>query len=224
MKVPLNNFCSKDLEGIAYFIAYQLNRITPISTISADTELIKKYLEQALVKFKKISNSVNSFVSEEFNLLHTEQYMIFLYLLSHVIWKSNSDEINLSERIFMLNKSLNSINLHHEVLIGDVFFICHGVGTVLGRAKYGDRNIFFQNVTVGRVGNNSPVLGDNIILYPNVVVTGSTVIGSNSCISAGTILHNVSIPENSLVRIIDGSIEVVKNKYNRVSHYLKDVL
>jgi serine acetyltransferase len=60
----------------------------------------------------------------------------------------------------------------------------------------------FNNVTIGSIDKdkkpNTPVIGDNVIVYPYVVIAGKINIGNNCIIQAGSIVLS-SIPANHLV-------------------------
>lgn len=81
----------------------------------------------------------------------------------------------------------------------------HPLGSVLGRAVYGDFLFLYQGVTIG--GNVSlgedaicyPVLGDYVLLYSNAKVLGNSHIGNNVIIAADASIINEDIPDNSIV-------------------------
>jgi serine O-acetyltransferase len=81
----------------------------------------------------------------------------------------------------------------------EIFFISHGIGSVIGNAKFGNNFVFFQNITVGRVNDLSPQIGSEVIMYPGSVITGNSIIGNNVVVSANTVIHNYDIPNNSIV-------------------------
>ena len=83
-------------------------------------------------------------------------------------------------------------------------FLCeHPLGSVLGRAEYGDYLFVYQGTTVG--GNRSngnlyyPVLGDNVIMFANSTILGDSHIGNNVVVSAETYIINDNVPDNSIV-------------------------
>ncbi len=202
--IPLKNSLSE-------YVATQLNSFFPTGPKVIASEL-DEIVKNALLRFEKISTKVNCFTNNDLNELNTLQYATFLYLLSNEEYKSNGASI-LADKLFYLNKMLNSIEIFYKVKLPPVFFISHGVGTVLGDAIYGDNLVVFQNVTVGRVGNKSPVIGDNVILYPGSVVSGESLIGNNCIISANTVVSNKIIPSNSIV--FNSGTEIVCTLSNR---------
>ena len=62
-----------------------------------------------------------------------------------------------------------------------VHFLCeHPLGSVLGRAIYGDYLFVYQGTTVGGNRNKGilsyPKIGTNVVLYANATILGNTVI------------------------------------------------
>ena len=142
---------------------------------------------------------------------HTCRSVIFLYHLSRAVYLSDiSDETNLllAEKLFLLNRHLNSIDLFFKIEMPEFFFINHSLGTVLSRAKYGNFFTVHQGVTVGVQNGFYPVFGERVVLFPNSVVVGNSVIGDNSVIGAGTVLVNKEIPRNSIVFTRNGALEI----------------
>lgn len=83
-------------------------------------------------------------------------------------------------------------------------FMCeHPLGSVLGRAEYGDYLMIYQGTTVGGSRKDGllfyPVIGSNVLLYANSTVLGDCHIGNNVIISAESYLINEMIPNNSIV-------------------------
>lgn len=85
-----------------------------------------------------------------------------------------------------------------------IHFLCeHPLGSVLGRAQYGDWLLVYQGTTVG--GNIKedvlyyPKIGNNVIMFANSTVIGQSIIGDNVVISAGARIVNDEVPSNSIV-------------------------
>jgi len=57
-----------------------------------------------------------------------------------------------------------------------------------------------------------------VVIYPNCVIAGDTTIGENCVISAGTVLIDKRIPDNSLV-FGGSSISIKENKSNLIADY-----
>ena len=137
-----------------------------------------------------------------FNPFHSVEYMIFLYYLSHTIYKKGTNTL-VCDKIYYLNKVLNSVDLFYPIELPKHFGAEHPLGSVMGRAKFGDNFYFYQNCTVGGVVKEGkeiyPILGDNVELCSNSSILGQCHIGNNVTIGAGAIVKNQDIPDNSIV-------------------------
>lgn len=138
-----------------------------------------------------------------FNPFHSVEYMIFLYYLAHLIYKKGSTT-PICDKLYYLNKMLNSVDLFYAIELPAHFSAEHPVGSVMGRAKYGDNLYFYQNCTVGGVETKDgsevyPVLGDNLLMCANSAILGNCHIGNDVKLGAGAIIKNQDVPNNSLV-------------------------
>lgn len=134
-----------------------------------------------------------------FSPFHSGQYAIFLYFLSNSIFQRNPDDFQLAGKVYYLNKILNSVELFYEVQLPKVFFADHPIGSVMGRASYGDRFSFAQNCTVGNNHGRYPTIGENVTMAAGATVLGGSRIGSNVVLSVGAYVKDTDIPDNSIV-------------------------
>lgn len=133
-----------------------------------------------------------------FNPLHTSQYGIFLYFLSSVLWRNTGNNV-LCDKVYSLSKIINGFDLYYEVMMPDIFFMDHPVGTVLGRAKYGNYFQFSQNCTVGNNKGIYPIFGDSVTMHSYSRVIGSSKIGDNVIVSSGAYVKDQDVPSNCIV-------------------------
>lgn len=209
------------MDSLSYYVARQLDSMFPLAGMASDAQSISAILPAAINRIKPILRSVRCFSSRSFEYFNSLQYATFLYILANEYSKAGVDK-TLSDRLFCLNRVLNSIDLFYAVAMPEVFFISHGLGTVLGNAEYGNRLVVFQNVTVGRVGNSRPVIGNDVILYPGATITGKSIIGNNCVISAGVLLHNVVVPDGVIVKLDKGRLIFEENQRNYIELYLEN--
>lgn len=134
-----------------------------------------------------------------FNPFHSGQYSIFLYYLSRQVFLASKGSNTLSDRIYYLNKCLNGLDLYYEVEMPSVFFLDHPVGSVMGRAVYGERFSFSQNCTVGNNKGIFPVFGKNVAMKSGAKVLGKCVVGDNVIFSANSYVKDTDIPGGSIV-------------------------
>jgi serine O-acetyltransferase len=211
-----------NVDAIGYLAGYvgnQLNTLFPAEGLQADVQQVSEILPNAIERIVPVLRSVRLFDDHQLNIYNSLQYATLLYLISNEATKIGGGH-ELPERLFLLNKALHAIDIFGVVAMPEVFFLSHGLGAVLGNATYGDRLVIFQNVTVGRVGDARPVIGNNVVLYPNVIISGSTFIGAGSVIAAGVVLHNVDVPENVIVRNEGSRVVFSDRKRDYVGLYL----
>jgi serine O-acetyltransferase len=181
-------------DGLIDYTVRQLAHFFPDGR-SIDQTRIATNMGETLGRLEKCINCVAAWPREQFDHLHSSQYCTYLYYLSNTIWKNNND-IELSTRLFLLNKLLNSIDLFYEIEMPEIFFIGHSIGIVLAKATYGDYLVLYQNTTVGRNYEVYPVLGEGVVLYPGSSIIGRCRIGDRTILSAGTQMLNHDAPGN----------------------------
>jgi serine O-acetyltransferase len=149
------------------------------------------------------SKNDNKYYSREgtpyFNPFHSGQYTVFLYYFSNTIFKKAKAYLRLADKVYYLNKMMNSCDLFYEIELPEYFFLDQPVGTVLGRAKYGNFFKFTQNCTVGSNKYKYPVFGDYVTMTAGTMVFGDSKIGNNVTIGVGAIVKDENIPDNSVV-------------------------
>ena len=132
-----------------------------------------------------------------FNHLNSDHLATFLYFLSYECF-DNEKRISICDKIYYLNKSLNSVDIYYQVKLPDIFLLVHPVGTVLGRAIYEDYLMVYQGVNVGSNKANSPKFSKFTILRPSSTILGKCDIGLNCEIAAGSILVDQNLSKNTI--------------------------
>jgi len=105
---------------------------------------------------------------------------------------------------------LTGIEIHPGALIGEKFFIDHGMGVVIGETTIiGDNVHLFQGVTLGgtstRRAKRHPTLGDNVVVGAGAKVIGDVTIGENAKIGAGSVVVT-NVPPNATVVGVPGHV------------------
>ncbi len=134
-----------------------------------------------------------------FNPFHSGQYCIFLYFLANQVATEDGSESLLADRVYYLNKALNCLDLYHAVKMPRVFMLDHPVGSVLGRAEYGECFRFSQSCTVGNNHGKYPRFGANVTLMSGAKVLGACHIGDDVIVAANTFVKDTDIPARSVV-------------------------
>ncbi len=133
----------------------QLSNFFPISEIEKKhlMDLFPKVLERL---FQCIEEVDNKYFWKDgvpfFSPYHSGQYCIYLYLYSN---SCSMDGFKvLADKLYYLNKIMHACDIYHEVQLPRSFFLEHPVGTVLGRAQYGNNFVALQGCTVGETRIN----------------------------------------------------------------------
>lgn len=132
-----------------------------------------------------------------FNYLNGDHYAMFLYFLSHTIYK-NDGNLEICTKLFLLNKYLHGIDVFYEIDLPNIFLFVHPLATVLGRAAYSDYLIVYQQCNVGSNDDIYPVLGRNLTLHPGASVLGNCHVGDNCSIAARGLLIDKDLDDNSI--------------------------
>lgn len=169
-----------------------------------EEELLEATVDIALRRCEfNFSRSRNKYCHQDgetfFNPFHSGQYTIFLYYLSNSVFALGKEHGTLADRIYYLNRMLNGVDLFYEVKLPEVFFLDHPLGSVMGRAVYGNNFFFSQNCTVGNNKSVYPVIGENVRMMSGSKIIGRVAIGDNVIISANTYIKDQDIPPCSLV-------------------------
>lgn len=125
----------------------------------------------------------------------------------------------LADKVYYLNKVMNSVDLFYEIELPDHFGVEHPLGSVMGRAKFGDEFFFYQGCTVGGNHLTYPTIGSNVTMYANSSIIGNCHIGDNVSLGAGCLIKDQDIPSNSLVFGQSPNI-VIKTKKNQTNLWI----
>ena len=199
-----------------------------------DDNVLLSYIEKAIAKTEKSHDASNRVYYKKtgFDVMNTNVYCVFLYYLSNLLGK---DGYSIADKIYYLNKIMHGIEIYWNVNLPDHFIVEHPLGSVIGKATFGDYFSCFQGVTVGAnfVEDQCvwPIIGDNVTMYANSTVIGNCKIGNNVIISANTFLLDIDIPDNSIVygcfpnlKIKTLSEEEIKNKVIRIWNWKSNSL
>jgi len=174
-----------------------------------EEESIETVFDCVLLRCEKnFQSSDNKYFKSEwggvkFNPYHSVQYMIFLYYLSNELYKQKKSTM-LCDKVYYLNKIMNGVDLLYAIELPNEFGAEHPLGTIMGRAKYGDGFFFYQGCTVGGTRDKEgnlyyPEIGNDVHMFAHSAILGRCKIGDNVQIGAGAIVKNQNIPSNSIV-------------------------
>lgn len=190
------------INELVLLVTKQLNSI--FLELSADEkEIVQKAIR---LSYEDIETHIESIAIKGYgsiNLYHSGQYATILYRLSRKVIEI-SDNVSVADRLYYLNKVMNSIDLYHGVTMPELFYFEHPVGTVIGKAHIGERLAIYQGCTIGGVHRDEmtavyPIIDEDVIMFSNASVIGECHIGSGSIIASNTVIKNQNVPSNSLV-------------------------
>jgi serine O-acetyltransferase len=193
---------SPSFETLNKLIRHQIHNLFLLEPI--EEEVLARSLSRALERVEKcFSQSQNKYYRNNgevfFSIYHSAQYCIFLYFLSRQVFLDTPEHRNLADKVYYLNKALNGLDLYYEIVMPDAFHLDHPVGSVMGRASYGNNFTFSQLCTVGNNRGVFPKIGNNVEMLSGAKIIGRCAIGDNVLISANAYIKDTDIPENSLV-------------------------
>ena len=190
--------------ALSNYVARQLDQFFPDGQ-PVPASMMYEMTAQALARLEPaIAASSNKYFQREgkpfFDHLHSDQYAMFLYLLARIVAKAGLPRApQLATKLYLLNKALHGLDVYFEVQLPEVFLFAHPVGTVLGRAEYGNYFVVMQNCTVGNIDNRFPKIGEKVVLCSGSAVLGGCDLGAGACVGAGSLLVNVTIPAQRTV-------------------------
>lgn len=149
-------------------------------------------------------------------------HALLAYRVSH--WLSTYHIPFLPRAISQVARLLTGIEIHPAAIIGQGFFIDHGMGVVIGEtAEIGDYVTLFQGVTLGGTGKERgkrhPTLGNHVVVGAGAKILGGIRIGDNVKVGANSVVLK-SVPANSTVTGVPA--RVIKMEGNRLPEATMD--
>jgi serine O-acetyltransferase len=133
-----------------------------------------------------------------FDHLNSDHMVCFLYFLANGIWKESGDD-DVPTRLFYLNKVMHGLDLFYSVAMPDIFLVVHPIGTILGKAKYNNYFVVYQNCTIGAVDTVYPTFDEGVVMYSRSTVLGDSRIGKDVVFAANSFVVDQPVPEKTVV-------------------------
>lgn len=213
----MNLLMPTDEKGLCALVKKQIDSFFIISPdeeklIDAAVPAILPKIAQCFSLIREKAFSSNG--TPLFNCFNSSHYVFFLAIL-----RQHIDEQILADKVYYLNKALNSVDMY-SAIIPDFIFFEHPLGLVIGRAQIGEYCTFYQQVGVGGVFNKDgtysyPVISDHVIFFSGARVLGQSSIGSYSVLSTNACVVNEFIPPYSLVFGQSPDLTVKKLSFER---------
>jgi len=130
------------------------------------------------------------------------------YRISHWFWTHHM--LLLGRLISHFVRNATGIEIHPGAVIGEGFFIDHGMGVVIGKTTEIGRNVtLYHGVTLGGVslekGKRHPTLCDSVVVGAGAKILGAITVGEGSRIGANAVVVK-SVPPDSVVVGVPGQI------------------
>lgn len=206
----------------------QLNNFFIDVDMSLIAEKISEAYERCMVALSASNNKyLNPNGVPKFSLEHSGCWSIFLYYLSNCLKMHRGGGEN-ADKIYYLNKILHSVEWYCGIELPKHFMVEHPLGSVLGRAVYGDYLFIYQGVTIGANismmdGNISyPILGKNVIFFSDAKVLGDSRIGDNVIFSANACVINEEVPDYSIVFGVTPNL-IIKHDVEKIEKHMRRI-
>jgi serine O-acetyltransferase len=130
------------------------------------------------------------------------------YRFSHWLWVRGHKLLGRTSS--QLTRAITGIEIHPGAMIGDGFFIDHGMGVVIGEtSEIGNNVTLYHGVTLGGVslekGKRHPTLEDDVVVGAGAKILGAITIGAGSRIGANSVVVK-SVPSDSVVVGVPGRV------------------
>jgi serine O-acetyltransferase len=200
--------CSELLD----YVTRQLNSFFP------DGEPVEGRLAQSIERgyertihcVRRLRTFANA--GSKWNPLYSDHYLLFLYYFSNQVYR-DFGHCSEATKLYYLNKSLHAFDAFYDIELPPVLGVAHGVGTVLGRARYSDYLYVYQNVTVGvGLDGGTPEIAEDVVLFPGAKVIGRCRIRENVLVSPNTLLMDRDVPAGHTAAGSNGSLVVRPTK------------
>ena len=183
------------------YVFKQINVFFPDGNV-AQKKKIDTSFDQALQRTEYCFSKINAKYFRRhdrviFDHLHADHYAMFLYLFSNSLYR-NDDRSALCLKLFQLNRYLHGVDAFYEVELPDIFLFVHPLGTVLGRAKYSNYFVVYQQCNVGSNHSKYPVLMEHLTMHPGSSILGNCHVSQNCKMGAGALLLDRDLEQNSL--------------------------
>jgi serine O-acetyltransferase len=171
--------------------------------------------------FRTIRKDIQS-VFDRDPAAHSPVEVLLTYPGLHALWGYRIAHWFWTHRLLLLGRltshfirNLTGIEIHPGAVIGEGFFIDHGMGVVIGEtAEIGNNVTLYHGVTLGGVslekGKRHPTLQNGVVVGAGAKILGAIIIGESSRIGANAVVVK-SVPPNSVVVGVPGQV-VLRSK------------
>jgi len=133
---------------------------------------------------------------------------VIIYRFTHLLWRYKL--YWLARFISTLARWITGIEIHPGAVIGQRFFIDHGMGVVIGEtSEIGDDCMMYHGVTLGGTSwdkvKRHPTLKDGVIIGAGAKILGPITLGKNVRVGSNSVVVR-SVDDNCTVVGIPGRV------------------
>ncbi|HVN15662.1 MAG TPA: serine O-acetyltransferase [Anaerolineales bacterium] len=145
-------------------------------------------------------------------------HAIWSHRFSHRLWKRGFKL--LARELSQIARFLTGIEIHPGAVIGQNFFIDHGMGVVIGEtAEVGNNVTLYHGVTLGGTSSKKvkrhPTIEDNVVIGAGAKVLGAITVGAGSRIGANAVVVK-SAPPNSVIVGVPGQVLIRSHEQGHI--------
>ena len=136
-------------------------------------------------------------------------HAIWMHRTTHWLWERGRR--GFARWLSQVARFLTGVEIHPGAVLGNRFFIDHGMGVVIGETTIiGDDVTLYQGVTLGGTGKETgkrhPTLQDCVVVGVGASVLGDIVIGHGSKVGGGAVVID-DVPPHCTVVGVPGRVE-----------------
>jgi serine O-acetyltransferase len=171
--------------------------------------------------FRAMRNDIRSVFNRD-PAAHSTLEVLLAYPGLHALWGYRISHWFWIHRMLLIGRLIShfvrnttGIEIHPGAVIGEGFFIDHGMGVVIGEtSEIGNNVTLYHGVTLGGVslekGKRHPTLENSVVVGAGAKILGAITIGEGSRIGANAVVVK-SVPPESVVVGVPGQV-VVRSK------------
>lgn len=131
-------------------------------------------------------------------------HALLAHRLAHALWVRGWRLF--ARWLSQVSRFVTGIEIHPGAVIGERFFIDHGMGVVIGEtAEIGDDVTLYQGVTLGGVsgdqGKRHPTLEDGVVVGAGAAVLGPFTVGKGARIGSNAVVLQAVTPNTTVVGV-----------------------
>jgi serine O-acetyltransferase len=202
--------CTSTTKPLYHIYSVLLENIANLTDMDNAEKIVDTFIAELPALQRRLSKEAGCYLQndpaarsiEEVILSYPGFYALSVHRMSHILYNLG---VPIIPRIFSeYAHSLVGIDIHPAAQIGDMFFIDHGTGIVIGETTLiGDNVKIYQGVTLGALfvakelqdKKRHPTIEDNVVIYAGATILGgNTVIGHDSTIGGNVWLTKSVVP------------------------------